>query len=306
MFPPNKPPLGPGHGPADIPGFNIPDTDVSSISRKWLDIAYATKSDSQKLDILLPETGEGPFPVVLHIHGGGFEFGDKRDAHLAGYLIGLQRGYAIVTVNYRLSSEAIFPAAVQDLKAAVRWIKTNGNQYHLNGDRIAACGGSAGGNLAAMLCLTAHEKYFDEPGQSDVTVPCDVTAAVDMFGPIDFLGMDEHHAGNSAPKFDHDKGRSPESRYLGAPIQSVPESAARANPITYIHKQMPPILIQHGAKDVLVPLQQSLLFVEALKEIGLQDRFEYEVLPEAGHGDPQFETEENMNRVFNFLDQYLK
>jgi Esterase/lipase len=306
MFLSNKPPLDPGHGPADIPGFALPDTDVSLISRKWLDVAYANKSDSQKLDIFLPETGEGPFPVILHIHGGGFEFGDKRDGHLAPYLLGLQRGYAILTTNYRLSAEATFPAAVEDLKAAVRWIKTNGEHYLLDGNRLAPCGGSAGGNLAAMLCLTSDVKEFDDPSLCDTNVSCDVKAGVDMFGPTDFLLMDSQQIENNAPKFDHDQAKSPESKYLGAPIQSVPEIAARANPITYIHKNMPPMLIQHGKKDILVPLQQSLLFINALEEQGLRDRFEFDILSEAGHGDPQFETEENMNRVFNFLDQYLK
>lgn len=306
MFPQKMPPFDPEMDPHKLPNFKMPEADVSSVLRKWLDIPYALKSPAQKLDIFLPDEGEGPFPVVLHIHGGGFELGDKRDSHFAAYLRGLQRGYAVITINYRLSSEAIFPAGLQDVKAAIRWVRANGRKYHLDGSRIAACGGSAGGNLAAMVCLTANEKALEDSDLGNMNFPCDVQAGVDMFGPTDFLKMDEQMAQNGLGIFNHNDVHSPESHYLGTPIQKVPERARQANPITYIQKNMPHILIQHGAKDHLVPVQQSLVFVEALKEKGCQDRFEFDLFETADHADPQFETEQNMNRVFDFLDHYLK
>ena len=284
----------------------LPQADISHIQRKWLDLPYATISIAQKLDIYLPEVGKGPFPVIMHIHGGAFAIGDKRDMPVTAYLRGLERGYAVVSVNYRLSGEAIFPVGLQDLKASIRWLRANQAYYQLDGSRIAACGGSAGGNYAAMLCLTPNVSELDDLSLGNPGYPCDVQAAVDMFGPTDFLKMDEQLADSGFGPCDHSEVDSPESRYLGAKITEIPLKVHLANPMTYIHESMSPILIQHGQKDHLVPVQQSIIFVEKLKKYISPDRFEFDILENADHGDPLFETEENMNRVFAFLDKHLK
>jgi acetyl esterase/lipase len=286
--------------------FQIPQADISHIQRRWLNLPYANISKAQKLDIYIPDEGDGPFPVVLHIHGGAFAIGDKQDVYLMSYLRGLTWGYAVVSVNYRLSGEAIFPAGLQDLKASIRWLRANQQQYHLAGNRIAACGGSAGGNYAAMLCLTANVFELDDLRLGNPEYPCNVQAAVDMFGPTDFLRMDEQLAESGLGPSDHNEVDSPESRYLGAKIGEIPIKVQLANPMTYIHEDMPPILIQHGRNDHLVPVQQSIIFVEKLKKYVSPDRFEFDILENADHGDPLFETEENMLRVFSFLDKYLK
>jgi acetyl esterase/lipase len=286
--------------------FQIPQADISHIQRKWLDLPYGTISIAQKLDIYIPNEGDGPFPVILHIHGGAFAIGDKRDMYLMSYFLGLKRGYAVVSVNYRLSGEAIFPAGLQDLKASIRWLRANQERYHLDGNRIAACGGSAGGNYAAMLCLTPNVSELDDLSLGNSGYVCDVQAAVDMFGPTDILKMDDQLAESGLGPSDHGQADSPESRYLGAKITEIPDKVQLANPMTYIHKDMPPILIQHGRKDHLVPVQQSIIFVEKLKKHVPADRFEFDVLENADHGDLLFESEENMNRVFSFLDIHLK
>lgn len=128
-----------------------------------MDISYATLSERQKLDIYLPSVDEGPFPVIVHIHGGAFKMGNKRDEQLTSILLGLKRGYAIVSVNYRLSQEAKFPAAVEDVKAAIRFIKANAKKYQLNPNKIAVWGGSAGGHLSAMVGVTSHLSLFEHP-----------------------------------------------------------------------------------------------------------------------------------------------
>jgi len=290
----------------DEASIHIPEANVCHIKRKWLDLPYTTLSQSQKLDIYLPEQGDGPFPVILHIHGGGFAIGDKRDIHVMAFLKGLERGYAVVSVNYRLSGEAIFPAGLQDIKASIRWLRANSEKYHLDGNRIAACGGSSGGNYAAMTCLTTNVTELDDLTLGNSEFPCNVQAAVDWFGPTDFLKMDEQLAEDGFGPGDHGEADSPESRYLGAKISDVPLKVVLANPMTYIHAHMPPLLIQHGRLDSLVPIQQSMIFVEKLKKYISQDRFEFDIIEGAGHGDPLFETDENMNKVFAFLDRYLK
>lgn len=283
-----------------------PPVDTTHIRRKFLDIPYAYQSPAQGLDIYLPDEGEGPFPVLMHIHGGAFAMGDKGDMHLTAWLEGLKHGYAVVSANYRLSGEAIFPAGLQDLKACIRWIRANQERYHLDGNRIAACGGSAGGNYAAMLCLTSNIPGLEDLNLGNPDYPCDVQAGVDMFGPTDFLKMDEQLAESGLGPCDHNMADSPESRYLGAKITEIPGKAHQANPMTYIHPDMPPILIQHGRLDHIVPVQQSILFVEKLEKYGCHDRFEFDILEQADHGDPLFQTEANMSRIFSFLDKHLK
>ena len=286
--------------------FEPEPADVSHIVRKWLDVAYASVSPAQQLDLYLPETGEGPFPVVMDIHGGGFELGDKRDPHVLAFLRGLDLGYAVVSVNYRLSGEAIFPAGLVDIKAALRWLRANAGLYHLDAGRIAACGGSAGGNYAAMVCVTAGVEMFEDPALGNAPYPSDVRAAVDWFGPIDFLAMDGQLAASGLEPRDHSQPWSPESKYLGAPILEIPDKVGLANPMTYVSDHMSPILIQHGTGDNLVPYQQSVEFARVIEKRAGRDRFELDLFEGWGHDDPGFSTDENMARVFAFLDRHLK
>jgi acetyl esterase/lipase len=222
------------------------------------------------------------------------------------FLSGIERGYAVASVNYRLSGEAIFPAGLQDVKAAVRWLRANAAQYHLDGNRVAACGGSAGGYYAVMLGVTAGLSDLDDLSLGHREYSCAVQAVVDWFGPIDFLTMDEQLAASGMGPANHSKADSPESRFLGAKITDIPDKVRQASPLAYIHAAMPPILIQHGRMDAMVPVQQSMSLAQKLQETVGPDRFEFDILEDADHGDPLFETGANMNRVFQFLDRYLK
>ena len=179
--------------------------------------------------------GKALSPYWGQIHGGGFEFGDKRDIHLQPFLEGIAKGYAVVSINYRLSGEAIFPAAVEDVKAAVRWIRANSVAYHFDSNRIAACGGSAGGNLAAMIGVTGKTRDFDNPLLGNIEFSSEVQAAIDWFGPMDFLSMDDQLIANGFGHGDRNEQNSPETRYLGRPIKEIPEKVKLANPATDIH-----------------------------------------------------------------------
>ncbi|MEW5868152.1 MAG: alpha/beta hydrolase [Chloroflexota bacterium] len=286
-----------------------PAADTNHIQRKYLDIAYAQVSESEKLDIYLPADGEGPFPVILGIHGGAFMGCDKADLHVLPMLEGLDRNYAVVSINYRLSWEAKFPALVHDAKAAVRWIRAHAEPYHFDPDKIAAWGGSAGGYLSTMLGTTANVKELEDLSLGNPYQPCNVQAVVAWFGPTDFLKMDEQLAANGMMPpvgFRHSEANSPESLLLGQLITEIPEKVRAANPETYIHPNMPPFYLQHGTGDATVPVQQSIEFAEKLKRALGEDRVILELLEGAEHADEAFNTLENVNKMLDFIDRHLK
>ncbi len=296
-------PGGPGFlgSPED---FVAPPVDNSHIRRKWLDLAYADISPAQRLDIYLPNTGEGPFPVFVYVHGGAFAIGNKGDDQTGPYFLGLDYGYAVVAMNYRLSGEALFPAAVQDVKAAVRWLRAHGDEYDLDVERLALGGQSAGGNLSAVAALSVGA--FEDPALGNVGRSSKVQAVIDQFGPTDFLKMDEQLTASGLGLANHAEAESPESRYLGGIVTDIPDRVRLADPMTYVHKGMPPILIQHGTADDQVPVQQSQEFARAIDEQVGGDRYELQLLEGEGHSTQGFWTRENMDRVFTFLDRYLK
>jgi acetyl esterase/lipase len=280
---------------------------TGNIKRKWLDVEYAVKSQSQKLDIYLPDEGDGPFPVILSIHGGAFKSGDKGDGQVAPMLKGLKRDYAVVSVNYRLSGESIFPAQIYDVKAAIRWIRANAKQYKLNPDRIAAWGGSAGGHLSSLAGTSGNVKELEDLSQGNADKSSRVQAVVDWFGPTDFLKMDEELKESKVnnPQI-HSVPDSPESELIGKNITDAPDLVEKANPETYITPDDPPFFIQHGLIDHLVPYQQSVYFAKKLEQVLGKEKVTLELLPETDHGGPNYETEQNINKVFLFLDKILK
>jgi acetyl esterase/lipase len=279
------------------------------IKRRYLNILYANLSLLQAMDIYLPDEGEGPFPVILAIHGGGFMGCDKRDLQLVPALEGLKRGYAVVALNYRLSWEAIFPGMVKDVKAAVRWVKANASWFYLDAEKIAAWGGSAGGYLSTMLGVTANVPELEDLSFGYAEQPCNVQAVVDWYGPTDFLKMDEQLEANGLKPLEgmeHSGQDSPESLFLGAKITEIPEKVKLANPETYIHKDIPPFLIQHGKRDATVPFQQSQLLAEKIEKICGKGKVTLELFDDFEHGDRRFESPVNVPRVLDFIDQCLK
>lgn len=265
------------------------------------DVVYASVSPTQKLDIYLPE-GNGPFPLIVHVHGGGFMMGDKSNP--PGTDEFLANGYAVASVDYRLSGEALAPAQIQDVKAAVRFLRANASKYKLNPDKFAGYGGSAGGSLVALLGTSCGAAALEGADLGNADQSSCVQAVVDWFGPTDFLQMDKQFAGTSCP-VNHDAADSPESKLVGAPIQTVPDKVKLVNPITYVTAEAPAFLIQHGTADCNVPPQQGQLLYDALKAAG-SDKATLTFLEGAGHGGSQFSDAANMKIVLDFLAKYLK
>ena len=254
------------------PGPRVPLPEGTKVLK---DLAYVEGGhERQKLDLYLPPTGSR-WPLVVAIHGGAFRMGSK-EGEPAGAFVA--RGFAVAAINYRLSQHAVFPAQIEDGKAAVRWLRANAARYGYDPERVASYGASAGGHLAAMLGTTGDVTSFDVGANPGVSSR--VQAVVDFFGPTDFLQMDAHRP--SAQAMVHDTPDSPESQLVGGPIRDNPDKVARANPITYVTPDDPPFLIVHGDADLLVPHHQSELLEAALRKAGVRVRFV--TIPGGPHG----------------------
>jgi acetyl esterase/lipase len=287
----------------------IPEADIAHIERKMFDLAYATMSPAQTLDLYWPAAGNGPFPVIVAIHGGAFMGGDKRDEQLTPMLEGLKRGYAVASINYRMSGEARFPALVHDVKAAIRWLRSQAAKLLIDPQRMAVWGGSAGGYLSLMAGVAAGVPELDDRALGNADQPCHVQAVVDWFGPTDFLTMDEQLAASGmapAVEMAHSGANSPESLLLGWRITDVPELARAASPATYLHAGAPPFFIQHGDRDDTVPHQQSVAFAAQARALLGAEKVRLELLPGARHADPAFATLHNVHKVLDFLDDCLR
>ncbi len=252
------------------------------------DVAYAPVSSAQRLDVYLPSAGTAPYPLVVLIHGGAWMTGDKRgELEIAAIPGFLALGYAVASVNYRLSGEATFPAPLLDVKAAVRFLRAHAAEYRLDPDRFAAIGESAGAHLAALLGTSAGVADLDDPSLGNPDESSAVQAVVDFYGPVDFLTSESQlHAnpvcaGQVRPTGQVDPAIT---QLLGAPPESVPGLAAAANPITYLHdgQDVPLFFIAHGDTDCVVPYQQSVQLHDAIEAID-PGRSQLSIVPGSGH-----------------------
>lgn len=279
-------------------------------SKAWKDVSYAGDSlKYHQLDIYLPNAPKASYPVVLSIYGSAWLANNMKGADLNS--IGkalLNAGFAVVTPNHRSSMDAKFPAQVNDIKAAIRFVRANAAKYQLDTTFIGITGSSSGGNLAAMAGtsrfvqqFTMHSKTVDIEGQlGPNTAFCSsVDAVVDWFGPTNMLVMDS--CGGTS--MSHNAANSPASLYIGGPIQENKDLTLLASPMTYIDANDPPFLIFHGDKDPVVPHCQSELLFEALQQSKVPSQFY--LVPEGQHG-PGVQTEPNLKMMADFFLSKLK
>lgn len=259
------------------------------------DVAYVTTGhERQKLDLFIPSGATNPLPLIIWVHGGAWMGGSKDQCPALPYL---QKGYAVASINYRLSQHAIFPAQIEDCKAAVRWLRAHAKENNLDSNRFAAWGASAGGHLVALLGTAGDAKQFEVGANLEVSSR--VQAVVDFFGPTDLTRMAKDALPGS--RIDHDAPDAPEAKLVGGPVQDNKDKCAAANPITYAAKNNPPFLIMHGNKDDIVPYQQSELLRDALQKAGVPVTFR--IIEGAGHG---FGGPDIDRQVAAFFDQQLK
>lgn len=247
------------------------------------------------MSLFTPETGTN-HPLIVYIHGGGWNHRPKSNPHWLGQAV--KRGYAVATVNYRLAQEGVFPAAIEDLNTAIRFIKSNSTKLNIDPERIGLWGTSAGGHLATLVATSAASSQLDL-GAGEKSVSRKVRALVDFCGPTDLFSLGSTMTPGQT--WDTVSATAPLSLFLGSQATSDKEKALAASPITYVSSACPAILVAHGTKDEIIPFSQSEKFVEPLKS--LQVPVEFYPLEGRGH---DIERGANIELALNFFDRKLK
>ena len=254
------------------PEFSMPTAPADIETRE---VVYATVAGHElHLALAWPKKPTKlPMPTVVHIHGGAWLVGDHRGPENYPFA---QAGFFTANVEYRLIPEAIFPAQIQDCKAAIRYLRAHATELRLDPDRIGVWGDSAGGHLAALLGTSAGvaklEGDLGYAGHSSA-----VQAVVDYYGPSDIGTM-----GDAPSSTDHTSAAAPESRLIGGSVLENVEKAREASPVTYVDKSDPPFLIFHGDRDQIVPFNQSEKLQAALQKAGAESTFVR--VKNGGHG----------------------
>jgi acetyl esterase/lipase len=274
------------------PGLLQRQGQVPEGGRKLSDIEYARAGGKPiLLDLYLPPKGEARPPLLVWIHGGGWRQGSKEHCPAAPFT---KDGYAVASINYRLTDVAPFPAQIEDCKAAIRWLRAHAKEHGYDPDRIGVWGGSAGGHLVALLGTSGGVKEL-EGKEGDPDVSSRVQAVCDYFGPTDLTAL-----GDTSQRMD--RAGSAVGLLLGGTPSEHMDKARAASPITYISKDDPPFLIVHGDRDPLVPLHQSEILYEALKKAGVKATLD--VVKGAGHGRGFGAPETRL--VHDFFDRTLR
>jgi acetyl esterase/lipase len=284
----------------------VPTAFAQNTFTKIADIPYvADNLIGHKLDLYIPNGATSATPLIIWIHGGGWAAGDKAfDPQNPYQLRYAQNGYAVASINYRVSGTAIFPAQIHDCKAAVRWLRANASQYNLDPTRFGAWGSSAGGHLAALLGTSNDVTDLEGTVGGNLQYSSRVQAVADWFGPTDFLQMDAQTVAQGCGGGSHNGASSPESLFVGCPIQTCPATVQRANPMSYVSPDDPPFFIQHGTVDCTVPTGQSQIFQTLLQSSGNDSSIN--LVQGAGHGGVPFSAESNLLLVDNFFNLKLK
>ena len=270
------------------------------IKNQYTGIRYAEKTPYELLDIFLPDQGEGPFPLIIDVHGGGFYYGSRSSARMEPVLEMIRRGYVVATFDYTLSPCGKFPLQIQELKAAIRYLKANAAKYKINASRIGLWGLSAGAHIVTLTALSPYTPELDDLSMGNSSYTPDVQAVVELYGPT----MLDREVGGPVPG--EDQSQTVYGVLFGAAPQAVPDKVALADPCHYVTEAAPPFFMQYGTADMLVGLENGLRLRDRLVSAIGADNVYFEIIEGAEHADDQFRTPENNEKIYRFFDKYLK
>ncbi len=254
------------------------------------DVPYVTNGhERQKLDLLLPPSEE-KLPLLVWVHGGGWEAGDKADRVFYRFL---NQGFAVASINYRFSQHAIYPAQIEDCKAAIRWLRAHAEEFNFDAEKMGAGGASAGGHLVALLAATGHTRMFDKGEYLEESSR--IQAACDFFGPTDFNDYDFQDT------IFKDYDNSPLSKLVGGSMAQKTALLSLASPLCFVTSTHAPIIIIHGNRDNLVPLNQSQRYLGALAQVNVESTLL--IIDNQGHG---FDGENYWREISTFFEKKLK
>ncbi|MEZ6139002.1 MAG: alpha/beta hydrolase [Zavarzinella sp.] len=256
------------------------------------DIVYAKVKDTElKLDYLAPAVANDAAPLVVCVHGGGWRAGNKKDLHALMEVLAKQ-GFAAVSVQYRLSLVAQFPAQIEDVKTAVRFMRKNAKQYKINPENVGAVGFSAGGHLVALMGVADDAAKLE--GSLYPEFSSRVQCVVDYFGPTDF----ELYSGDASAQ------KAYMTPLFGGTYQEKTKEHQKASPIKYISKDDPPFLIFHGDKDWIVPIEHTHKFAKMLKDVNVP--VQVVVMDGEGHGWNGKKLQSSVDQTISFFKKHLK
>ncbi len=305
---------------------NVLETEIWEGGETYEGVRYAEISESDYVDIYVPEGVENP-PLLVMVHGGGFVLGDSqsRQSQLV-YQYFRKNGYAVASVNYRLAQEAVFPAAVEDVKACIRFLRANAEVYGYNAESIAIMGESAGGYLAVMAAVTGDEDFNELPfiGEEEMAekVSSEVQVLVDYYGCVELGDMEPDWEEEKIPELVRKIANywaseellggyeNFESRFLGQNMSEMTEEEkAKCMPAYYIQKNWDEktdvhVYISHGDSDLTVPvLQSERLYALLQSQIG-KDRVTYNLAEKAGHAGESMFSESELSKVLEYMNTY--
>lgn len=257
--------------------------------REQLDVVYGhAGGEDQELDLYVPTDGPGPYPAVIILHGGGWAKGShvghrQQASALAAY------GYVTASVGYRLAPRHKFPAQIQDVKCAVRWLRANAGRYAVDRERVGVIGYSAGGHLALLLGLSQAQDGLEGDG-GNPEQSSSVQAVINNAGPTDLTRPDWP-----------DITRPIIFDWIGGSREQMPDVYRVASPLTYVHRGAPPVLTIHGTEDKIVPYEQAKLLHSALRRARVPSRLE--TMYGKGHGENW--TPEDVKRIEKLMREFL-
>ncbi|HEX2832330.1 MAG TPA: alpha/beta hydrolase [Thermoanaerobaculia bacterium] len=250
------------------------------------------------MDLRVPD-GPGPHPVIVYLHSGAWIMGDRFGGPAVRQA---SRGYAVASIEYRLAPQNIWPAPVEDAKAAVRWLRANAARFKLDPNRIGVFGTSSGGHLAAVLGTSGGVPALEGLALGNPQFSSRVQVVIDLYGPTDLLKIEEQKL--PCIPLDGNASYMPPSLLMGCPIQSCREWTMTASPMSYVTEDDPKFLIMHGMLDCLVPYQQSVTLHQSLQARGVDSKLV--LIPTGDHGGSVFDQAKYQTVVDEFLDTNLR